>query len=257
MVRSKSRRQCSGQVLVIAVLVVSLVLLSTQVYIFEVGKPLEGSKSAHVNDFVLAVKLGSEHVVTGSLANISRGGDDAVLQSNLKSWASFLGGFYQLGMPVLNFALADASPYVNGTQVSWGVEGFGITSAYSEFNFSLHDGEVSVQLSYAVNLTTSLLVEGAYRTLPGDIMQVNVTCHLLNEGDSALAENVTLFYEKSGVWLRADAKDSYSFTDYGNGTYLIVYDQEYLPFETVNVSAQFYDLREIYVQANVTCTEIT
>ncbi|MGB9134226.1 MAG: hypothetical protein WCC63_01355, partial [Candidatus Bathyarchaeia archaeon] len=141
--------------------------------------------------------------------------------------------------------------------VSWDVEGFGITSAYSDFDFSLHDGEVSVQLSYAVNVTTSLLVEGVCRKLLGDIMQVNVTCHLLNEGDSALAENVTVFYEKSGVWLRADAKDSYSFTDYGNGTYLIVYEQEYLPFETVNVSAQLYDLREIYVQANVTCTEIT
>jgi hypothetical protein len=255
MVRDMSRGGCSGQVLVIAVLIVSLVLLSTQIYIFEVGRSLEGSHSASVNDFVLAIKLGSEHVVAGSLANISRGGDNAVLQSNLQSWASFLGGFYQLGRPVLNYTFRNSESYVNSTRVSWGAEGFGITSAYVDFNFSLRDGQVDVQLPFALNVSSSLFMEGVCRTLQGDMMQVNVTCHVLNEGVPALAGSITVLYEKSGVWLRADGKDSYSFADYGNGTYLIIFEQEYLPSETVNVSAQVYDLRSVYVQANTTCNE--
>lgn len=257
MVRGMSRGGCSGQVLVIAVLIVSLVLLSTQVYIFEVGRPLEGSNSARVNDFVLAVKLGSKHVIAGSLANISTGGDNAVLQSNLQSWTSFLGSFYQLGRPVLNYTFRNSDSYVNSTRVSWGAEGFGITSAYVNFNFCLRDGQISVQMPFALNVSSSLFIEGGRRTLQGDMMQVNVTCHVLNEGVPALAESVMVLYEKSGVWLRADAKDSFSFADYGNGTCLIIFEQEYLPSETVNVSAQVYDLRSVYIQANTTCNEAT
>ena len=252
-----SSRQSSGQILVIAVLVVSLVLLSTQAYIFEVGRSLGETHSVRVNDFVLAIKLGSKHVITGSLADVSTGSDSVVLYSNLESWATFISGFYQLGRPVLNFTLRDTSPYASGLRLSWGIDGFGVTSAYADFNFSLLDGQVSVQLPYALNVTTTLFVEGAHRNLQGDIMQVNVTCRVLNDGAPALAENLTLLYEKSGAWLRADSKDSYSFADYGNGTYSVIFEQEYLPLETVNVSAQVYDLRGIFVQANVTCTEST
>jgi hypothetical protein len=250
-------RQSSGQILVIAVLVVSLVLLSTQAYIFEVGRSLSDNHSPRVNDFVLAIKLGSKHVVAGSLADVSTGGDNAILYSNLESWATFIGGFYQLGRPVLNFTLRDASPYASGLHLSWGTGGFGVTSAYADCNFSLLDGQVSVQLPYALNVTTTLLVEGVHRNMQGDVMQVNVTCHVLNDGAPALAENLTVLYQKSSVWLRADAKDSYSLTDYGNGTYLAIFEQEYLPLETVNVSAQVHDQRGIYVQANVTSTEST
>ena len=250
-------RQNSGQILVIAVLVVSLVLLSTQFYIFEVGRSLGETHSLRVNDFVLAIKLGSKHTVAGSLADVSTGGDSAILYSNLQNWASFIGGFYQLGRPVLNFTLLDASPYIGGLRLSWGINGFGVTSACADFNFSLLDGQVSVQLPYALNVTTTLFVEGVHRNLQGDIMQVNVTCRVLSDGAPALAENLTVLYQKSAAWLRADAKDSYSLTDYGNGTYLVIFEQEYLPLETVNVSAQVYDSRSIYVQANVTCTEST
>jgi hypothetical protein len=256
-VTSVSSRQSSGQILVIAVLVVSLVLLSTQVYIFEVGRSLSEIRSVRVNDFVLAIKLGSEHVVAGSLADVSTGADSVVLYSNLENWATFIGGFYQLGRPVLNFTLRDASPYASGLRLSWDIDGFGVTSAYADFNFSLLDGQVSVQLPYALNVTTTLFVGGIHRNLQGDIMQVNVTCRVLSDGAPALAENLTVLYQKSGAWLRADAKDSYSLTDYGNGTYLVIFEQEYLPLETVNVSAQVYDSRGIYVQANVTCTEST
>lgn len=239
----------------LAVLVVSLVLLSTQLYIYEVGRSLEEIGSMRVNDFVLAIKLGSKHAVTGSLANISAGGDGSVLFANLEGWASFTGGFYQFGKPVLNFTLRNTLPYTNGTHLSWGTDGFGVSSAYADFNFSLSDSQVDVQLPYAVNVTTSLVVEGVYRTLEGSVKQINVTCNVLNEGTPALAENLTVLYY-SGSWLRADEQTSYAFTDYGNGTYLISFEAD-VPEENVNVSAQVYDLREIYVQANAVCTSVT
>jgi len=237
---------------VIAVLVVSLVLLSTQLYIYEVGRSLEDTESLRVNDFVLAVKLGSKHVVTSALANVSVGGSSSILSENLKRWASFTAGLYQFGKPVLNFTLRNTSPYSNGTRLSWGTNGFGISSVYVTFNFSLSDRQANIQLPYSENVTTSLVVESVYRTLQGALKQINVTCKVLNEGNPALAENVTVLYEKSGSWLRADEQSSYSFTDYGNGTYLISFQETYSPSENINVSAQIYDLREIYVKANTT-----
>ena len=253
--RKGNRRQCSGQIFVIAVLVVSLVLLSTQVYIYEIRNSLEETRSTRVNDFVLAVKLGSNNIISGSLTNITRGGDSLVLFENLERWASFVDSFYMFGTPILNFTLKNTSPYISGTYLFWGTEGLGTSSAYSDFNFSLVDGQVNVQLAYSVNVTTSIVVESVYRTLSGDLRQVNVTCSLLNQGKPAPAENVMVLYESSGFWNRADQQSSYAFTDYGNGTYFISFEAD-IPETNVNVSAQVYDSRGVYVQANATSTSI-
>lgn len=252
-VRKRNRRQNSGQIFIIAVLVVSLVLLSTQVYIYEIRNSLEETQSIRVNDFVLAVKLGSSNMISGSLANITEGGNSSVISENLERWASFVDSFYQLGTPILNFTLKNTSPYVNGTYLFWGTEGLGISSAHSEFNFSLVGGQVNVQLAYSVNVTTSIVVESVYRTLSGDLRQVNVTCSLLNQGKPALAETVIVLYESLGFWNRADQQSNYAFTDYGNGTYLISFEAD-IPEINVNISTQVYDSRGIYVQANATST---
>jgi len=238
---------------VLAVLVVSLVLLSTQLYILEVGRSLDGIQLTRVGDFVLALKLGSKHVITGSLANISVGGEGSTLYANLERWAAFTGDFYQAGQPVLTFALENRSPYTNGTRVSWGTDGFGVSSACVDINFSLSGREVNVQSSYAVNVTTSLVQIGTYRTLQGDVKQINVTCNVFNEGKAALAESVTVLYDYYGVWRRADAESVYSFVDYGNGTYLVSFEVD-MAGENVVVSTQVHDLREIYVEATSTCT---
>ena len=250
--KAKSRRQRSGQILVIAVLVICLVLLSTQLYIYEVGKSMDGTDSTRVNDFVFAVKLGSRHVIIGSLANISIGGANSALSANLERWASFTGGFYQFGKPVLNFMLTNTSQYTNGTYLSWGTNGFGISSAYTDFNFSLADRQVNVQLSYAVNVTTSLTVEGVYRNVQGDIKKVDVTINSSNEGNLALTKNITVLYDYLGDWFVPDFQN----TDYGNGTYLLSFEAD-IPGTDVNVSVQIYDLREIFVQANATCRDVT
>lgn len=252
--KESRNRQCSGQILVLAVLLVSLILLSTQVYVFEVGRSFIETGSSHVKDFVLAVRLGSKHVVVGSLVNITAEGYDLTLSTNLGRWVNLMSDLYRLGKPVLNFAVKNITPYADGVYLSWGASGLGVSSACVEFNFTLSDRQVDIQLSYDVNITTSLVEEGVYRTLTGNWKQVNVTCNVMNEGIPALAENVTIYYEDAGSWVPADQQQNYELADYGNGTYLITFEVS-LPEEPINVSAQVHDLRQIYVQANVTCTQ--
>ncbi len=247
----RDRRQ-SGQILVIAILVISLVLLSTQVYIFEVGKSLEVVEPALVNDFVFATKVGSKHVVTGSLANISIGGRNLTLLTNLERWVTFIESLYQYGKPLFNCTLRITPPYVNGTYLSWGSNGVGVSSACADLNLSLVDSQVTMQMDYTINVTTSLRIEGVYRVIQDNIKQLNVTINLSNEGRPALARNIKVLYEYLGEWRIPNFQE----TDYGNGTYLISFEAE-IPEDDFNISAQVYDLRGIYVQANTTCTSIS
>jgi hypothetical protein len=202
-----------------------------------------------VNDFVFAIRLGSTHLVTGSLSNVSVGGDNATLSANLQRWKAFTEGLYQFGKPVLNFTLGETSPYTVGFHLSWGTDGRGVSSTHVDFILSLKDRQVMVQLPYAVNVTTALKINGSYREIVGDTKRINVTLNLSNEGGSALAKNITMLYEYLGEWRIPD----FQTTNYGNGTYLTSFEVD-IPGNDVYVSAQVYDSREIYVQANATCT---
>lgn len=254
--KRKINRRCSGQILVLAVLVVSLILLSTHIYIYEGLRPLQEVGSTDLNNFVLSIQLGSRHIISSSLANITNGGNISTLNSNLERWANFAGRLYQYGKTIIHFTLEDTQPYSDGAYILWGTEGFGVSSSHVEYNFSLADTDVSTQISYIVNVTTSLEVDALYSVLEGDEKQVNVTCELFNEDDPALSENIIIMYEYSGIWLRADDLSSYKMYDYGNGTYLILFKLN-IPQENVLISAQSTDMRSILVQASTTCTPIT
>ncbi len=88
----------------------------------------------------------------------------------------------------------------------------------------------------------------------GSNKQVNVTSNLLNEGTPALAKNLTLYYNNSSVWIIPDSQNNYTFIDYGNGTYFTSFVAD-IPSANIEVSVHVSDLREVNVQANVTCTE--
>jgi hypothetical protein len=246
-----TRRQRSGQILIIAVLVISLMLLSTTLYIYEVGRPSGAANEARVTDFVLAAKHGSQHVVIGSLANISTGGAQSILWTNLERWKAFIERSYEFGRPVLSFSLANTPLYNNGSYLLWGNGGFGVSSASTEFTLLLTDHEVNAQLSYSVNVTTALAIEGSWRIVEGEMKQVNVTLNVANEEGPALAKDITLLYESQGTWPAAD----YRSRDYGNGTYALSFETD-TPGNALNVSAHIHDFRGIHVQANTTCLGI-
>jgi len=251
MSRRNTSRRHSGQILIIAVLVISLMLLSTTFYIYEVGRSSTVADATRIGDFILAVKLGSQHVVLSSLANISSGGAESILRANLQRWKAFIEGSYEFGRPTLSFSLVNTSSYVNGICLFWGSDGIGVSSASAKLNLSLTDQEIDAQLSYSVNVTVVLTVGGQYRAMEGQTKQTNVTINLLDEDGSTLARDITIFYESQGTWFAAD----YLSMDYGNGTYLLSFEAD-VPDSVLNVSAYIRDLRGVAVQANATCSEV-
>jgi hypothetical protein len=249
------RRRNSGQILLIAALIMASLLLSAQLYILDVGKITGEVESDSLTDFVLALKLGSRHVVIGSLANISNGGQSSILGSNLLKWSSLISEQYPFGRSTLNYALRETAPYSSGAWIDWTTNGIGVSSACVDFTYKLSDREISVNQTYVMNITTTVLIESTYRIVSGDTKQVNVTINLLNEAQPALAEQVTIYYKVSNSWLIPNATNSYEIIDYGNGRYTASFNAD-IPSQGVEVSAHVVDKRKIYVLANATSTQI-
>jgi len=249
------KKGCSGQILLVGVLVIALLLLSTELYVYDLGKAVDEGNQNSFSDYILAVEAGSKHVVVGSLANISQGGTSQTLRNNLERWSSFVGSRYQFGKGILNFTLREISPYSSGIWIFWGTDGVGVSGAYANFTLKLLDRGVDVNLKYAINITTTLLIQGTYKEMQGNSKQVNVTCNLLNEGKPALAENLMLYYKNLDDWLMPSSQNNYTIIDYGNGTFFMSFVAD-ISSSTVEVSVHASDQRHINVQANATCPEI-
>ena len=102
------RKSNSGQILLIAVFVMAFLLLSSEIYIFDVGKDSEKTELDSLQDYVSAVKLGSMHVVQASLANVSNGGQPEYLASSLQRWSAFISKQYQFGNPSNRWSVVNA-----------------------------------------------------------------------------------------------------------------------------------------------------
>lgn len=96
-VSEMNKNQSSGQVILIAVLALALILLSTQIYVFEVQMSTVNLNSNPLNDYFFAIKIGSRNVVIGSLANASGGGSNTVLVANLDKWVALVDKQNQFG----------------------------------------------------------------------------------------------------------------------------------------------------------------
>jgi hypothetical protein len=213
------------------------------------------SNSNTLNDYVFAIKLGSRNVVIGSIANISGGGSSTILVTNLDRWVALVNKQSQFGRSTLNYTVKETAPYSSGIWLSWGTNGYGVSSAFASFTLNLSDREVDADLSFFINVTTTLTVEGSFRTMLADEKQVNVTVNLLNEGTPALASQITLYYKVSDSWLAPNASNNYVVTDFGNGTYLASFLAN-IPSSNVEVSVMVRDQRQIFVQTNATCSQI-
>jgi len=243
-----------GQVLIIAAFGMALILLSTQAYIYKVKRGQVSSDYDFLGDYVLDIKLGSGHVVTASLINVSTGGAVFNLEANLDRWEAFVASDYRFGHCDLNSSLESQSPYSEGIWLDWGIEGVGVSSACSDFNLNISGRGVEVDMSFEVNVTTSVLVTGSYSDLGGDDKAVTVTVNLYNEGAPSLENSTTLTYLKSGSWEDPTVLGDYSALDYGNGTYLYTFSDT-IPGIQVLVRVQTYDARGVFVQAEATLTE--
>jgi len=250
-----NRKRNSGQILLIATFIMASLLLSSQMYIFEVGKNTTETELNSLENFVLAVKLGSKHIVIGSLANASNGGQTGSFSLNLQKWSSLISNQFQFGKSSLYHTLCETAPYSSGFWMYQGANGYGVSSAYANFTYRLSDWEVTINQVYFVNITTAVIIESTFQTISGNEKQINITVNVLNEMGPALAKQIKLYYERSGAWLIIDETNNYTILDYGTGTYLVSFVAD-IPSSSVEVSAQVIDQREIYAQANVTSTQI-
>jgi len=244
----------SGQALIVASLVISVMLLSTAYYVYDTEVNITTSQTAADLSF-LTTKSSIVNTLTSALANVTNGGDTGILRTDLDELSSTIENDSYDGILDLQFTPLNSSLYQNGIYISWGSNGTGISSAFVSFliNFSgPYDNSYS---EYEANVTTAIAIESTI-TGNGPEKDVNVTCTMLNEEDSALASDITIYYqnETSGPWTTVLPSDNLISIDYGNGTYFMSFTVS--AQNTLQVSAQAHDLRNILVIANTTSVEV-
>jgi hypothetical protein len=251
---ASNRRARSGQIIVVTALLIALIITSTATYIYELSSNVGDSGQYTLNDLIDSIELGSTHIIVGALANITNGGQNQALATNLNDWTTAVGQQYWIGKFTLNYALRDTSPYIAGLYISWGATGIGVSEAYASFQLNGSGSEIAMQHSYDVNVSSSLYMEGRLTQNTSGIEQVAVWCNLFNSGQPALAKNLTIYYRESTGWIAPNATNNYVLRDYGNGTYTALFNVETTP-TSLDISAHIFDLRQILVQANTTCLQ--
>ncbi|PVX24555.1 MAG: hypothetical protein CW691_07240 [Candidatus Bathyarchaeum sp.] len=256
--RAFRKRKNSGQTLIITALVIALLILSVVYGVFEAGRRNETRSAKTLNTHVLATKLGLKNTLTSALVNVTNGGENQVLTTNINEYVSFVGNQSYFGKCTVLFTECDVSPYESGMWISWGSDGKGVSSAYANFTLTVTGTDSEIQMEHTTNITTSITVDGTYIALGETNKQVNITCNVLNEGEPALAQNITAYYEYDGDpsdqnWITVDSP---TVTDYGKGSYTLSFVATTQTIgDPVLVSTHIYDIRDVFVLANVTCTE--
>lgn len=250
--RKSNKRGRSGQIIVVSALVIALIMTSTAMYIYELSGNIGDTDSYVLNDFISSIELGSKHAITSALANTTNSGSNQTLATNLNEWRTVIERQYSLGKIALNYALRGTSPYSSGLRIDWGTNGSGVSEAYVTLQLNVSGRETDMQLPYDINVSTRLHIEGFMTQISPSSKQVTIVCRLFNEGQQALAENLTFYYEQSNQWI--EATNSLIITDYGDGTYRAAFNVE-TTATSLDVSARVFDLRNIQVQTNATCLQ--
>ena len=118
---------------------------------FEAGRKTETRSATTLNDYVIATKLGLDNTLTSSLVNVTNGGANEILESNLDKYVSFIGNQSYFGKCTILFAVSDVSPYKSGLWLSWGSDGTGISSAYAKYTLAFTKSESDIQLDHTTN----------------------------------------------------------------------------------------------------------
>ncbi len=253
---TRLRKNRSGQVLILAALAMAFIISSVMVYVYQTSRSLSEEPRSMLNGFVRNVKLESRSLVIGSLANISWGGSNETLRNNLQRWESFLESNYYLGECAFSFELCEDGLYSSGLRISWGANGFGVSSAKVDCSLNLTDENGELTARYSVNVTSHIIINATSRWISG-IYQINVTIHVFNEGSPALCKNLTVYYQdKIGNWHEAGPSNLYTLDDYGNGTYVARFIVGPPRVESRGIRVECFDQREIYVEATTTCEDI-
>jgi hypothetical protein len=245
------KKDCSGQVIIITALLVAVLLLSTALYVIEVGKDVPTVDASQGSDF-LAYKQSAKSTLISALSNVTDGGNPNILGTDLSKWqTAILSNSYQ-DMLTIEYNTLNSSSYQKGFWISWGTNGQGVSSAYASFVFASSNPSATSILEYALNVTSSISSNGNFRQIDNITKQATLTVKVLNEGQAALAQNFTVSYQNATDWVKAPSP---SITNFGNGTYTLQFDAETAQLnDPLAVSLLCQDQRSIFVEANLTCT---
>jgi hypothetical protein len=249
----KLRANSSGQLLIVAALAIAIIISSTTIYVYELSKEINSTESRSISNIILALKQSAKNTMISSLANISKSGEKAILEANLNELSQAFRNLHQIGVCYLSFTLINDSRYDSGVCLSWNTNGSGVSTVYANSILTVESMAANLAIDYAVNITTTIAINGSYTKLEGEEKLVNLRCQVFNEEKPALAKNITLFYENLGSWVPVNSSNNLSTVDYGNGTYILSFTVS--TSTPVQVSTQACDLRDILVQANTTCVE--
>ncbi len=242
------RRNCSGQLLIVAALAIALLISSTTVYVYEVSKEPVTDESTQLSLYLPGLKQSTRHTVISSLANISKGGETAVLETNL---AELSDNMLSLDFGICNLAYTplNESSYDSGILLSWNKTDTNISGAYANFTLNIYGINSKISTQYSVNITTTLFLTSiAVNT--DTVKHVNLTCNVSNEDMPASAESFVMYYEEYGIWTKIESLAVLQ-TDYGNCTYSLDFN---VPLESTQLLLQMNDLRGIQVQAKCDIT---
>ena len=244
------RRDNSGQVIVITSLLVAVILLSTVIFVIETGKATPTTENGEGNVFP-AYEQSIKSTLISALANVSNGGEANVLNADLDELKMALTSTAYDSIIKVDYTPLNLAPYKNGLWISWSTDGKGVSSAYVSYVFNSSSFATASNMENAANITSAVTLRGSYLQLNDTFKQADLTITLQNEGKPALAQDFKFYFQNETNWIKADSPN---ITDFGNGTYSVVFDAETgLQNNPFLVSTYCQDQRNIIVSANATC----
>lgn len=249
------RRDNSGQVIIVSALLISLLLLSTAVYVIETEKDTPTPQAQDSN--FPAYMQSARNTLISALANVTNGGVAGVLTADLNEFKSTITSHSYQAMLQMEITPFSTAPYQNGLWISRGANGVGVSSACVSVVFASSGSSATTELESGVNVTSEVHLSGSYLLLEGESKQVNLTVNVLNEGKPALAGTFTVYFEFDGSLSPEDwvLVSSPSTVNFGNGTYAVSFNAETNNrTDPVLVSVHCHDQRGILTISNATCT---
>lgn len=218
-----SKRNNSGQVLIVVALVITMLLLSTALYITDAQK--SQLKYTSESDLYLPFyKQGVRHTMISALVNISSGGDNSVLESNLNLFNAIILEQSYNAFFTPSFILSNTSPYVNGVWTTQNSSGTAIISAHTSFSVNSSGTSKTYFSEYDIEVSSKLEVTGEYQQIEAE-KQVQLICKLSNEEQPALAKSFTFSYANDGSLQSENwtVIEDPNIVDHGNGTYTVAF----------------------------------
>jgi hypothetical protein len=250
------RSQNSGQVLVIASLIVAIILLSTVAYVIETEKRAPVYQD-EPDAIFSSYKSGAYRTIESALANITNGGNISVLAADLNEFNRVFSRSSYRAIINAEFTPLNDSSYANGIYLSWGSSGQATSSAYVKFAFNCSAPSSNYRSDFGIVVTSEMKLQGSFLTVNDSAIQVNATCTVLNEGKPTALQNLTVCYRSdqpsNPEWLKPD---SLSETAFGNGVYLLSFVTNSRNFsEAPVILVSCNDQRGIFLQAISVCTQ--